>query len=64
MPTPKIRKTMDLENEIIVAVVILYVIISLALVAVHFLQPEGQETKTSSPSPSHVDFRSDDAKNQ
>ena len=42
MPTPKIRKTMDLENEIIVAVVILYVIISLALVAVHFLQPEGQ----------------------
>ena len=64
MPTPKIRKTMDLENEIIVAVVILYVIISLALVAVHFLQPEGQETKTSSPSPSHGDFRSDDAKNQ
>ena len=64
MPTPKIRKTMDLENEIIVAVVILYVIISLALVAVHFLQPEGQETKTSSPSPSHSDLRSDDAKNQ
>jgi hypothetical protein len=64
MPTPKIRKTMDLENEIIVAVVILYVIISLALVAVHYLQPEGQETKTSSSSPSHSDFRSDDAKEQ
>jgi hypothetical protein len=64
MPTPKIRKSMDLENEIIVSVVILYLVISLALVAVHYLQPKGQETKTSSPSPSHSDFRSDDAKNQ
>lgn len=46
---------MNLENEIIVAVVILYLLLSLAIVLVHYLQPEGQETKTSSPS--HTELR-------
>jgi hypothetical protein len=49
------RTKMNLENEIIVAVVILYLLLSLAIVLVHYLQPEGQETKTSSPS--HTELR-------
>ena len=40
---------MNLENEIIAAVVVLYVLLSAAMVVVHYLQPEGQETMTSSP---------------
>lgn len=52
---PEIKKS-RLENEIIFAVVILYVVLSSALLAIHHLQPEGTETQTSSPSPSHSDF--------
>ncbi len=44
-----IRKKMNLENEIIAAVVVLYLLLSAAIVLVHYLQPEGLETKTSSP---------------
>jgi hypothetical protein len=50
-----IRKKMNLENEIIAAVVVLYVLLSAAIVLVHYLQPEGQETMTSSPS--HTELR-------
>jgi hypothetical protein len=49
-----LRKKMNLENEIILAVVILYVLLSAAIVIVHYAQPEGQETQTSSPSHSEV----------
>lgn len=49
-----IRKKMNLENEIIAAVVVLYLFLSAVIVLVHYLQPEGQETKTSSPSHTEV----------
>ena len=49
-----IRKKMNLENEIIAAVVVLYLLLSAVIVLVHYLQPEGQETKTSSPAHTEV----------
>jgi hypothetical protein len=49
-----IRKKMNLENEIIAAVVVLYLFLSAVIVLVHYLQPEGQETKTSSPAHTEV----------
>lgn len=52
---PEIKKS-RLENEVILAVVILYVLLSGALLAVHHFQPDGTETTTSSSSPSHSDF--------
>jgi hypothetical protein len=52
---PPIQKS-RLENEVILAVVILYVLLSAALLAIHHIQPEGTETKTSSSSPSHSEF--------
>ena len=45
----------SLENEIIIAVVILYLLIAGVMVAIHYMQPKGQETSTSSTSPSHSD---------
>jgi hypothetical protein len=57
-----IRTKMNLENEIIIAVVILYVLLSLAIVLVHYSQPEGQETKTSSPS--HTELREGENESQ
>lgn len=49
-----IRKKINLENEIIAAVVVLYLFLSTVIVLVHYLQPEGQETKTSSPAHTEV----------
>ena len=43
----------SLENEIIIAVVILYVLISSVMVIVHYSQPTEVIRKTSSTSPSH-----------
>jgi len=43
----------SLENEIIIAVIILYVLISSIMVIVHYSQPSEVVTKTSSTSPSH-----------
>jgi hypothetical protein len=51
----KTRKHFSLETEVIMAVIGLYLFIATTLLLVHHLQPEGQETKTSSPSPSHAD---------
>lgn len=42
-----------LENEVILAVVIMYLLLSGALLAIHFAMPEGAQTVTSSTSPSH-----------
>lgn len=42
-----------LEREVIFSTVMLYLLICGALLAVHHLQPAGQETVTSSSSPSH-----------
>lgn len=52
---PEIQKS-RLENEVILAVVILYVLISAVMLGIHHSQPEGTETQTSSPSPSHSEF--------
>ncbi|MFC3551075.1 hypothetical protein ACFOLC_08585 [Lysobacter cavernae] len=46
-------KKSRLENEVILAVVILYLLLSGALLAIHFAMPSGTETVTSSTSPSH-----------
>lgn len=43
-----------LETEVIWAVIGLYLFIAGVLLLIHHLQPEGQETKSSSPSPSHA----------
>ncbi|HJR72169.1 MAG TPA: hypothetical protein VJ806_00855 [Luteimonas sp.] len=49
-PAPKKSR---LENEVILAVVILYILLSGALLAIHFAMPTGTQTVTSSTSPSH-----------
>lgn len=54
-PRPSIPKS-RLEKEVILAVILLYLMISGALLAIHHLQPEGTVTQTSSPSPSHAHF--------
>lgn len=50
-PAPNRRRS--LEREIITAVVVLYLLITGVMVFVHYMQPAGQETTTSSASPSH-----------
>lgn len=53
--TPAPEKTKHaLETEVIWAVIGLYLFIAVVLLLIHHLQPEGQETRTSSPSPSHA----------
>jgi hypothetical protein len=44
-----------LETEVIWAVIGLYLFIAGVLLLIHHLQPAGQETKSSSPSPSHAE---------
>lgn len=55
MKKTKVRKRKSLENEVIVAVVVLYLVIATVMLLVHHLQPVGQETITSSTSPSHAE---------
>lgn len=45
----------DLEREVILSVIILYVLICAAMIGIHYLQPGGTATSTSSSSPSHAD---------
>lgn len=45
----------SLENEVIIAVVVLYLVIAIVMVVVHYIQPPGQEAATSSMSPTHSD---------
>lgn len=52
---PEIQKS-RLENEVILAVIILYVLLSAVLLAIHQMQPDEAPTKTSSTSPAHDDF--------
>ena len=47
----------SLENEVIVAVILLYLLLAVVMTAVHYIQPDGQETMTSSPSPSHAELK-------
>ena len=51
--TPPRQPRRSLEREIIVAVIVLYLMITGVMVTVHYIQPLGQETVTSSRSPSH-----------
>ena len=46
-------KKSGLENEVIIAVVMLYVLLSAAMLGIHHIQPDSTETATSSTSPSH-----------
>lgn len=55
MKKTKVRNHKSLENEVIVAVVVLYLLIATVMLLVHHLQPVGQETVTSSTSPSHAE---------
>lgn len=45
----------DLEREVILSVIILYVLICAAMIGIHYAQPGGVATVTSSSSPSHAD---------
>ena len=56
MTKPRKRNSSTLEREVIVAVIILYALICATMLSIHYLQPAGQETKTSSTSPSHERF--------
>lgn len=47
-------KKSRLENEVILSVVILYVLLSAAMLAIHHIQPDEAETKTSSTSAAHA----------
>jgi preprotein translocase subunit SecG len=49
-PPPSRR---SLENEVIFAVVVLYLLLAFVMIGVHYMQPSKQETATSSTSPSH-----------
>lgn len=42
-----------LENEVILAVIVLYLLLAIVMTVVHYIQPSEQETVTSSTSPSH-----------
>lgn len=53
MTSPPPQRRRSLEREIIIAVIVLYLVITGVMVAVHYMQPAGQETATSSTSPSH-----------
>ena len=53
MTGPPRQRRRSLEREIIVAVIVLYLMITGVMVTVHYTQPAGQETATSSTSPSH-----------
>jgi hypothetical protein len=53
MTTPSPPRHRSLEREIIIAVIVLYLMITGVMVTVHYMQPAGQETATSSTSPSH-----------
>lgn len=57
MKKPETRKHKSLENEVLVSVGALYLLIAAVMALVHFLQPAGQETVTSSTSLSHADQR-------
>lgn len=61
MTKPSKRKASNLEREVINAVMILYALICIAMLAIHYLQPAGQETGTSSTSPAHQSLRSSEA---
>ena len=60
MAKPVKNQHPSLEREVIFSVTILYVLICVGVVAIHYLQPVGQETVTSSTSPSHESLRADD----
>ena len=53
MTTASSPRRRTVEREIIVAVIVLYLMITGVMVTVHYTQPAGQETATSSTSPSH-----------
>jgi len=62
MTRPLKRKASNLEREVINAVMILYALICIVMLAIHYLQPAGQETQTSSTSPAHETLRSPETK--
>ena len=47
----------SLENEVIVAVIVVYLRLAIVMTAVHYMQPADQETTTSSTSPSHSELK-------
>ena len=53
MTRPPRQRRRSLEREIIVAVIILYLMITGVMITVHYVQPSNSQTATSSSSPSH-----------
>jgi hypothetical protein len=47
------RDNRSLENEVILAVIALYLLLALVMTVVHYIQPSEQTAATSSMSPSH-----------
>lgn len=52
----KLPKKSSLENEVIGAVIVLYLFIVATIYLTHVLQPDGQETLSSSGSPVHQEL--------
>lgn len=48
---------LSIEQEVITAVVTLYMMIALVMIIVHYIQPHDQKTASSSVSPSHTDSK-------
>lgn len=47
------RSNRSPENEVILAVIVLYLLLALVMTVVHYIQPSEQATTTSSMSASH-----------
>jgi hypothetical protein len=58
------KKPVSLEREVIISVTILYLLISGAVLAIHFLQPAERQTVTSSTSLSHSPAKGPDGQKQ
>jgi hypothetical protein len=50
---PSRSNTKSPENEVILAVIVLYLLLAIVMTVVHYIQPPEQKTVTSSMSPSH-----------
>ncbi len=53
----KASHRLSIEQEVITAVVTLYMTIALVMIVIHYIQPADQATVTSSVSPSHAASR-------
>lgn len=54
------RRRNGLENEVIMSVIVLYLLIAIVMIMVHYMQPLRKKMETSSMSPSHLSLHNAD----